>query len=114
MNSNSAVMSVAALGLGLLLAGGVSANQVEYNEGVFSPERGVLCDRNGNWCADGTGLSATWTETYLGHEAAHAIRHSHPHAVTFSNGVTCHFGHMSCRHRNGNPAHAIQTRLFGG
>lgn len=41
--------------------------------GVYSPTRGVLCDRPAGFCADGTGVSASWTEKYLGAAAARKL-----------------------------------------
>ena len=41
--------------------------------GVYSPTQGVICDKPAGFCADGTGVSATWTEKYLGAAVAHKL-----------------------------------------
>lgn len=40
---------------------------------VYSPEAGVICDVPAGFCADGTGVSATWTEKHLGPAAARKL-----------------------------------------
>jgi hypothetical protein len=52
----------------LALAGAAAAGS-----GVYSPTQGVMCDKPAGFCADGTGVSATWTEKYLGAAAAHKL-----------------------------------------
>ena len=41
----------------------------DLGQGVFSPEKGVVCDRKAGFCADSTGISMSWTEKYLGNDA---------------------------------------------
>ena len=41
----------------------------DLGQGVFSPTKGVVCDRKAGFCADSTGISMSWTEKYLGAEA---------------------------------------------
>ena len=91
------------------------AGQVEYGAGVFSPERGVVCDREGNFCADGTGISASWTEQYMGAEAAHNIANADQSEWVYHNGVECILADQACRH-HGNvdkSSKKIQKMLFG-
>ncbi len=62
------------LGMALAVALSVTAvavdakdARVNYSKNVFSPERGVICDTYGTaYCADGTGISMSWTEKFLG------------------------------------------------
>ena len=43
----------------------------KFTKYLFSPASGVICDTIGiKYCADGTGISATFTEQYLGPDAA--------------------------------------------
>jgi len=63
---------------------------------VYAPTRGVLSDKPAGFCADVTGVSATWTEQYLGAAAAHklAVMMTDPagfdgSAFGFSNRVYC-------------------------
>jgi hypothetical protein len=43
--------------------------QKDFGNGVYSPAKGVVCDRQAGFCADGTGISMSFTEQYLGAEA---------------------------------------------
>jgi hypothetical protein len=54
--------------LGLLMTGAHASSSPEAT--IFSPEKGVICDRRAGYCADGTGISATWTAQHLGQKAA--------------------------------------------
>jgi len=114
MTHSSFVLSVYAVVFGLVAATTASAQQVEYANGVFSPEPGVVCDREGNWCADGTGLSASWTETYLGAEAAHNIADADQSEFVFSGGIQCTIADQACINTDGSAAAEIQMQLFGG
>ncbi|MCX7300877.1 MAG: YcgJ family protein [Rhodobacterales bacterium] len=114
MTHSSLLSSAAAVLLGLMAATSASADQVEYANGVFSPEPGVVCDREGNWCADGTGLSASWTETYMGAEAAHDIAEAAQGEFTFSGDIHCVISDATCMNMDGSVATDIQTQLFGG
>lgn len=94
-----------------LIASTAFAGQVEYSGGVFSPEKGVVCDRKGQFCADGTGLSASWSEQYLGAEAAGKLAGVEQSVFGFSNRVKCTVATQSCT--GGSDAAAIQKMLFG-
>jgi hypothetical protein len=70
---------------------------------VSSPARGVLCDRKAGFCADATGISATWTEKYLGAAAAKKLagiigdgRNFDGTVFTMSNGVHCELAARVC------------------
>ncbi|MCX7349710.1 MAG: YcgJ family protein [Alphaproteobacteria bacterium] len=91
------------------------AGQVEYGSGVFSPEKGVICDREGNFCADGTGISASWTEQYLGAEAAHNIANADQSEWVYHNGVECILAAQACNHHGkvDKSSKKIQEMLFG-
>ena len=91
------------------------ANQAEYGSGVFSPERGVVCDREGNFCADGTGISASWTEQYMGAEAASNLGEYDTTEFILSNGVDCVVLDQTCTHRGEvtDTAKKIRKRVFG-
>lgn len=99
---------------GLLAATSGSAQQMEYANGVFEPEPGVVCDREGNWCADGTGLSASWTETYMGAEAAHAIAEAEQGTFVYAGGVQCTIADQACINADGSVNTDIGAALFGG
>lgn len=93
----------------------VWAGQVEYGSGVFSPEQGVVCDREGNFCVDSTGISGFYTEQYLGAEAAHNLGEYDTTEFYLSNGVGCVVLEQSCSH-NGSvnkAAKKIRRMVFG-
>ena len=91
------------------------ANQVEYGSGVFSPERGVVCDREGNFCADGTGISASWTDQYMGAQAAHDLGEYDTTEFVLSNGVDCVVLDQTCNDRGKvtKASKNIQKMVFG-
>lgn len=111
-NMKSAFIALASLAA---ISSVALAGQVEYGSGVFSPEKGVICDREGNFCADGTGISATWTEQYMGAEAARNIANADQSEWVYHNGVECILADQACRH-NGQvdkSSKKIQKMLFG-
>jgi hypothetical protein len=98
-----------------LTASSAFAGQVEYGHGVFSPEQGVVCDREGNFCADGTGISASWTDQYMGSEAARNLGEVDTAEFVLHNGVMCTVETQSCAtHGKVNKASKkIQKMVFG-
>lgn len=72
------VTSAATIAFVLGPGGNISAGQIEYIWGLSSPEPGVDLDQYGNWCAEGTGVSSSWTAIFMGSKAAHEVRNSHP------------------------------------
>jgi hypothetical protein len=91
------------------------AGQVEYGAGVFSPEPGVVCDREGNFCVDGTGISGFYTEQYLGAEAAHNLGEYDTTEFYLHNGVGCIVLEQKCT-QNGSvnkAAKKIRKMVFG-
>lgn len=94
-----------------LTASTALAGQVDFGNGVYSPEKGVICDGTGKWCADGTGLSASWTEQYFGGAAAGKLEGANQDKFGFSNNVTCEIASQSCS--GGNAAGEMQAALFG-
>jgi hypothetical protein len=52
-----------------LASSSILADEMDLGGGVYSPEKGIICDRNAGFCADGTGISMTFTEEYLGSKA---------------------------------------------
>ena len=87
------------------------AGQVQYGAGVASPEKGVICDTRGKWCADGTGLSASWTSQYFGADAASKLDGVEQSSFGYSNRVKCAIATQSCT--GGDAAGAMQAMLFG-
>lgn len=98
-----------------LTASSAFAGQVEYGHGVFSPEQGVVCDREGNFCADGTGISASWTDQYMGSEAARNLGEVDTSEFVLHNGVMCTVETQSCAtHGKVNKtSKKIQKMVFG-
>ena len=108
-------MTAFALAILAFTSSAAIAGQVEYGSGVFSPEQGVICDREGNFCADGTGISASWTEQYLGAEAAHNIANADQSEWVYHNGVECILADQACNHAGkiDKSSKKIQKMLFG-
>jgi len=96
-------------------AGGASGggSKVDFGSGVYSPERGVICDSTGQWCADGTGLSASWTEQYFGASAAGNLAGATQDVFGFSNRVKCAIATQSCSGGSGKAAKKMAKALFG-
>lgn len=105
--------TLVAIGSLVALTATAFAGQVEYGSGVFSPEAGVICDRNGQFCADGTGLSASWSEQYLGAEAAGKLADVEQSVFGYSNRVKCTVATRSCEGGKGKTAKKMTKMLFG-
>ena len=91
------------------------AGQVEYGSGVFSPEAGVVCDREENFCADSTGISGFYTEQYMGAEAVHNLGEYDTSGFVLHNGVECIVQDQACN-QNGSVTKAakkIRKMVFG-
>lgn len=77
-------------------------------ETLWSPDQGVICDRVAQFCADGTGVSATFTEEYLGPQAAKAVAKKlkangyDSSKFTFSTGAHCNINKRRCTVAKGN------------
>lgn len=95
-----------------LTASAAMAGQTEYGNGVYSPQKGVICDSMGKWCADGTGLSASWTEHYFGGAAGNALADATQDKFGFSNHVNCDINTKTCTGGEGKAAKKIAKQLF--
>ncbi len=123
MKANSILAIGALLALGLTgAAADAKDGKVQYSKHVFSPERGVICDTYGTaYCADGTGISMSWTEKFLGPKAVSAFTKMTEGGAfdgsTFvlSNGVECRTAINACfTQKNGNTiSEAITQRIWG-
>lgn len=122
MNSRCATVLVAALGLSALAASAVLAGDKvkDLGAGVFSPEKGVVCDRKAGFCADGTGISMSWTEKYLGNEAVTRFNKMIEGGTfdgtefVLSNGVRCKTKDNACYKSkfSNDPAPNVTKALF--
>lgn len=88
------------------------AGQVQYGTGVASPEKGVICDTRGKWCADGTGLSASWTSQYFGADMASKLSGAAQDKFGFSNKVNCDVNAQTCTGGAGKAAKKMTKALF--
>ncbi len=123
MRVNHALTAALAIALGLAAAAAeAKGGRVNYSKSVFSPERGVICDTYGTaYCADGTGISMSWTEKYLGAKAVTAfVKMTEGGAFdgtsfVLSNGVECRTAINACfTHKGGKELHeAITQRIWG-
>ena len=91
--SKKTVLVAAMIGLGTLANAG----------SVYSPDKGVICDRKSGFCADSYGISLGLTQEYLGdkHAATWEKRLSNPgfdsSAFTMSNGLSCDTKEKVCK-----------------
>jgi hypothetical protein len=108
MNIKLAMVSFAALAA---LSSSAFAGEAQYGNGVYSPEKGVICDGMAKWCADGTGLSASWTEQYFGADMASKLNGVDQSTFAYTNNVQCSISTQSCT--GGGPAAEMQAMLFG-
>lgn len=108
-------LTAVSLAVMTLTASTAIAGQVEYGHGVFSPEKGVICDRDGNFCADGTGISASWTDQYMGSEAARDLGEVDTTEFVLQNGAMCTVETRTCAtHGKTNKASKkIEKMVFG-
>jgi hypothetical protein len=123
MNFNHAMGAVLAVALSLMAATAeAKGGRVNYSKNVFSPERGVICDTYGTaYCADGTGISMSWTEKFLGPKAVTAFAKMTEGGdfdeteFVLSNGVQCKTKINACfTQKNGTEMHeAITQRIWG-
>lgn len=93
-------------------SGSAGSGQMDYGNGVYAPQRGVICDGTGQWCADGTGLSASWTEQYFGGAAAAKLSGATQDVFGFSNRVECAVATQSCSGGSGKAAKKMAKMLF--
>lgn len=73
----------------------------KFTKNLFSPASGVICDTYGiKYCADGTGISASFTEQYLGPDAAKQLAQDLAGAdmsnFVLSNGIQCRVKENAC------------------
>ena len=108
-------MKIALLALASLaaLTSTAFAGQAQYGNGVYAPEKGVICDGMGKWCADGTGLSASLTEQFFGGDAASKLSGAAQDVFGFSNHVKCEIATRSCSGGSGKAARKMTKTLFG-
>lgn len=95
-----------------LMAPVAMARQPDYGNGVYAPQKGVICDGLGKWCADGTGLSASWTEQYFGGAAGNQLAGAAQDKFGFSNRVTCDINTKTCTGGEGKAAKKMAKQLF--
>ncbi|GHA51888.1 YcgJ family protein [Photobacterium aphoticum] len=57
------------LQIALFVGFGLVQAKTGFNETVYSPDRGVICDKKAGFCVDGYGISMAFTEMFLGKEA---------------------------------------------
>lgn len=92
----------------------------KFTKYLFSPASGVICDTLGlAYCADGTGISASFTEQYLGPEAATKLsgemNNGNFDASSFvmSNRVQCRTKEKACfKSKSGTVIDPVFTQLL--
>ncbi len=95
-------LTISTLILTLFLPLSVSATQQLKGE-VFSPEQGILCDKQAGFCADSYGISMGFTSDFLGKEAEQkflkiisSVDNFDTNSFVMSNGVKCNANKKAC------------------
>jgi hypothetical protein len=92
----------------------------KFTKYLFSPASGVICDTLGlAYCVDGTGISASFTEQYLGPEAAKKLSGEmnsgsfDPSSFVMSNRIQCRTKEKACfKSKNGTVIDPVFTQLL--
>ena len=71
---------------------------------VYSPDKGVICDRKSNFCVDSYGISLAFTKEFLGQKAVdkfsrmtNDLKDMDTTVFTFSNGLNCDTNIKICK-----------------
>ena len=87
----------------VIMAAIVALSGAAYAGSVYSPAKGVLCDKKSKFCADSYGISISLTKEYLGGKAAKNLEkmadkyHMSMSDWTFANGVSCNTHKKMCK-----------------
>ena len=87
----------------VIMAVAVALSGIAYAGSVYSPSKGVICDKKSKFCADSYGISIALTKEYLGAKAATNLEkmadkyHMSMSDWTFSNGVSCDTHKKICK-----------------
>lgn len=92
----------------------------KFTKYLFSPASGVICDTLGMaYCADGTGISASFTEQYLGPDAAKKLSATmsggdfDSSSFVMSNRIQCRTKEKACfKTKNGTVIDPVFTQLL--
>jgi hypothetical protein len=90
----------------------------KFTNYLFSPASGVICDTYGiKYCADGTGISASFTEQYLGHDASKKLAEDMAGADTsafvLSNKIECRVKENACfKSKGGSTIDPVFTKIL--
>ncbi len=104
-------LPIALAGLAALTVAALAAPG-DFGNDVSSPQAGVLCDGAGQWCADATGVSVSWTEHIFGAAAAGRLVGAAPTQFGFANQVTCDLDSQTCSGGDGTAAEMMTKALF--
>ncbi len=87
----------------VIMAAIVALSGAAYAGSVYSPSKGVICDKKGKFCADSYSISIGLTKEYLGSKAAKNLEkmvdkyHMSLTDWTFANGVSCNTHKKICK-----------------
>lgn len=90
----------------------------KFTKYLFSPASGVVCDTIGiKYCADGTGISAAFTEQYLGPDAAKQLATDMAGAdfstFVLSNKIECRVKENACfKSKNSKDIDPVFTKIL--
>ncbi|MGF1685434.1 YcgJ family protein [Photobacterium japonica] len=57
------------LQIALFIGFGLVQAKTDFNETVYSPDKGVICDKKAGFCVDSYGISMAFTQMFLGQAA---------------------------------------------
>ena len=87
----------------VMMAALVALSGAAYAGSVYSPSKGVICDKKAKFCTDSYGISIGLTKEYFGNKAANKFErlvekdHMDMTEWTFSNGVNCNTHKKICK-----------------
>lgn len=92
-------------GLALSAVLGSAWANTELAKNIYSPERGIICDKTAGFCVDSFGISMAFTQQYLGDDAQARMikmieragsKNFDSTRYSFSNGVYCDSFQQAC------------------
>ena len=79
-------------------------SSLAFASSVYSPEKGVICDKKSHFCVDSYGISMGMTKDFLGQKAVNKfnkmtdnLKDMDTTVFTFSNGLNCDTNVKICK-----------------
>jgi hypothetical protein len=103
----------------------IGATSLLSASSVYSPSKGIICDRKAGFCTDSYGISLAFTKEYLGAKAGHkwskilSDNSFNSQSFTMSNGLSCDTRKKVCKkskwdnHADAHWTHVLFGRSVG-